>query len=199
MADARTVEYDTVGGRLRLPRPLLHTLAACAVGGPPPPAEEVAALESAGILVGGRPHVDLAELAQAVANPVVTIVVDRLAPAPAVTFPGWLDGHLAVFSLPQPDGSEEISAAPVTNVMAQLAGLTGLGPRPPATGHPPVRPRLHWRVTARWGTSRGRSVEAIDGGERGWWLVRPDGETVGTTATDLFRRLAALLPGDEDF
>jgi hypothetical protein len=135
---------------------------------------------------------------------VVRLTLDRLAPEPVVHCTGWCSGEEAALTLPQPDGGNEILIVPVAQLVAHLAALVGLGPRPDGSRQQqPEKPRLHWRIEATWhgpgGTLAGRVVAALDGGDAGWWLIPDDGgDARPTTATELFRRLCALLPVDAE-
>ena len=200
------VTADIAGGTLRLPRRLLVALAA--VSADPPVAvdpDDLDALRTAGLVQGEAVHPDVAAVAAAVARPAVRLRLDRLAPPPAVECAGWIAPGIAVLALPLPDGGDQVLAMPAADVAAQLAALAGLGPRPvaPDGSPPPQSPRLRWRVEARWfgegGVERARSVEAIDGAGRGWWLLGPATEPPAarpTSATALFRLLCRLLPTD---
>lgn len=202
------VTADIDGGTLRLPRRLLVALAAVAAD--PPVAVDpdgLDALRAAGLVQGEAVHPDVAAVAAAVARPAVRLRLDRLAPPPEVQCAGWVVPGLAVLALPLPDGGDGVLAVPAGEVVAQLAALAGLGPRPvaPDGSPPPESPRLHWRAEARWfgegGAERVRSVAAFDGEERGWWLLDPvtDPPTPRpTSATVLFRLLCRLLPTDDE-
>jgi hypothetical protein len=163
-------------------------------------------LRAARLVEGDALHPDIVELATVIARPAVRLSMDRLAPAPEVNCAGWVAPGLAVIALPLPGGVDDILAIPASEIVTHLAALAGLAPRPvaPADSAPPDRPRLHWRAEARWyghgGAESTRSVAALDGGEQGWWLLDPDANTRArpVSSTTLFRRLAALLPRDEE-
>ena len=170
-----------------------------------PTSQDIEMLRAAGLLAGDRAHSDVAELAAAVADPVVRLVVDRVVPPPAVRCPGWIGPGIAVLSLPQAQGPDEILAVPVSELVLHLSALISLGPRPAAVLPPPApeQVRLSFRISASWygpgGTPTERVVAGTDAGEVGWWLQDPDGsELIPVTATAIFRRLSALLPKDAE-
>lgn len=172
---------------------------------PAPGTAEVEALAALGLVTDGRPHADLTAVARTVAAPLIRLVVDRVAPPPAVRCPGWITPGLAVLALPQPSGRDQILAVPVSELVLRLAGLIGLSPRPPATASPPHPDavRLSFRLTARWygpeGAEAERELAGTDAGAEGWWLeARDSGALVPATPTIIFRRLSGLLPADPE-
>ena len=61
--------------------------------------------------------------------------------------------------------------------------------------------QIQWNLVAAWKGGR-RSIEVIDAGKRGLWVVtRLDtgDEVRPTTATEIWRQLVTLLPTDEEF
>ncbi len=171
----------------------------------PPTPEEVEALAGMGLVVDGRPHPDVDRLARTVAAPLVRLLVDRVAPPPAVRCPGWIAPGLAVLSLPQPTGPDQILAIPVSELVLRLAGLISLSPRPPAmvSAPPSGDLRLSFRLTATWwgpgGVEARRELAGVDAGAGGWWLEDPGGRGLGPASpTVIFRRLSGLLPKDAE-
>ena len=179
-----------------------HTSDEAEAPAPKPP--EVDALAALGLVVDGRPHPDFAALARTVAAPLVRLVVDRVAPPPAVRCPGWITPGLAVLALPNPAGTDQVLAVPTSEIVIRLAGLISLSPRPPATASaPPVSVRLSFRLTASWWGPEGvevrRELAGVDAGPGGWWLEDPAGAALAPAGpTLIFRRLSGLLPKDAE-
>ena len=171
---------------------------------PPPKQPELDALATLGLVVDGRPHPDFADLARTVAAPLVRLVVDRVAPPPAVRCSGWITPGLAVLALPHPSGTDQILAVPTSEIVLRLAGLISLSPRPRAraSAPPPDAVRLSFRLTTSWwgpgGVEVTREVAGVDAGD-GWWLEDPGGGSLSPAApSTIFRRLSGLLPKDAE-
>ena len=169
-----------------------------------PVPEEIDSLRAAGLIDGDQPHPNVAALAAAVADPVVRLVIERVAPPPAVRCPGWISSSVAVLALPQPQGPDKILAVPVSELVLHLAALISLGPRLPAATPPaPAQIRLSFRISASWygpgGVPTERRVSGADAGEEGWWLEEAGtGELAPVSATTVFRHLTTLLPDDAE-
>jgi hypothetical protein len=132
---------DLEAGTLHLSRRLLEALGAFsggATGRPDPPSgATVKALRGAGLLGPTGLHPTLLPIAAAVADPVVRLRFDHLAPGPIVECPGWVSPDVAVFAIPDDDnGLDEILAVGTTFLAARVAALVGLGPRPDAARLP---------------------------------------------------------------
>jgi hypothetical protein len=171
---------------------------------PAPEPPEVDALAALGLVIDGRPDPGFAALARTVATPLVRLVVDRVAPPPAVRCPGWITPGLAVLALPHPSGKDQVLAVPTSEIVLRLAGLISLSPRPPATGTaPPESIGLSFRLTAEWwgpaGVEVRRELTGVDAGPAGWWLEDPAGAALAPVSpTLIFRRLCGLLPKDAE-
>jgi hypothetical protein len=81
-------------------------------------------------------HDMLVPIAAAVADPLVRIVYHRLGPGPATESPGWITPDVTVLAVPGEDGLDEILSFGTSFLVARLAALVELGPRPDAAPLP---------------------------------------------------------------
>ena len=131
---------DAEAGTLQLSRSLLLALGAFSGGATgradPPSGVTVKALRAAGMLGPTGLHDMLVPIAAAVADPLVRIAFDHLGPGPATESPGWITPDVTVLAVPGEDGLDEILSFGTSFLVARLAALVGLGPRPGAAALP---------------------------------------------------------------
>jgi hypothetical protein len=127
---------DADAGTLQMTRSLLLALGAFSGGATgradPPSGVTVKALRSAGMLGPTGLHDMLVPIAAAVADPLVRITFDHLGPGSAAESPGWITPDVTVLAVPGEDGLDQILSFGTSFLVARIAGLVGLGPRPDA-------------------------------------------------------------------
>ncbi|HEY0398998.1 MAG TPA: hypothetical protein VGF00_11455, partial [Acidimicrobiia bacterium] len=127
---------DAEAGRLQMSRSLLLALGAFSGGATgradPPSGVTVKALRAAGMLGPTGLHDMLVPIAAAVADPLVRVTFDHLGPGPVADGPGWITPDVTVLAMAGDDGLDEILSFGTSFLVARIAGLVGLGPRPDA-------------------------------------------------------------------
>jgi hypothetical protein len=202
-------ELDAERGRLLIGEPTLRVLVAHAAD----PVDvalqgeeavrELAALQAAGVIAGGRAHPSVAGALAAMVRPeLCTLELSYSGKA----MQGWLTYDAAALLLPERDGGEgrrTLLALHPTVVPGALAALVDLGPRPAAgargprvyTPEPRVstpgapEPRVstpdsfpqvrrRWRLEATWrlpdGVTGGDGLEVLDSADGLWMLTTGD-------------------------
>lgn len=102
----------------------------------------VGLLERLGVVVGGRVDPAVEVLAGVIGAPLVRVAVKIGAPAPAVAEGrAWLGAGFGAYAWPGEDGLYELGPGLPSGAPVFVAGLVGLGPRPPSpvTGEVVVR------------------------------------------------------------
>ena len=134
------IVVDVEAGTLSVSRPLLLALGAFSGGATgradPPSGVTVKTLRAAGMLGPTGLHDMLVPIAAAVADPLVRITFDQLGPGPVTEGPGWITPDVTVLAVPGEDGLDEILSFGTSFLVARLAALVGLGPRPGAGALP---------------------------------------------------------------
>lgn len=134
------IVVDAEAGTLQVSRSLLLALGAFSGGATgradPPSGVTVKALRAAGMLGPTGLHDMLVPIAAAVADPLVRITFDHLGPGPATESAGWITPDVTVLAVPGEDGLDEILSFGTSFLVARLAALVGLGPRPDAARLP---------------------------------------------------------------
>ncbi len=169
-------------------------------------------LRAIGAVEGMALNAGIVPIAEAVRSPLVRLRLDFLGPAQPVVCPGWMDSRFAVLAVPRSGGVEDVKVAPTGFLPARLAGFTGLGPRPlndwSWDGDRSELDTLlsdlrqHWRVTTTW-NGGSRSLEVLDGGHAGLWVVRENDDHSSTsvrptTATEVWISLIETLPRSDE-
>ena len=184
------VEFDPERGRLLIGEEALRVLVAhtadpvaVAVEGA---VDELAALQAAGVISGGRAHPAVSEALAAIVRPDLSTL--ELSSS-GRSMRGWASYGAAALLLPEregDDGRRQLLAVHPTVLPATLAELVDLGPRPvPAAAEPIVYVpdaipdvRRRWRLDAAWklddGTSGGDGLEVIDTADGLWMLTTGD-------------------------
>ena len=130
------IVVDAEAGTLQVSRSLLLALGNFSGGatgrGDPPSGASVKALRAAGMLGPTGLHDMLVPIAAAVADPLVRIAFDHLGPGPVAESPGWITPDVTVLAVPGEDGLDEILSFGTSFLVARIAGVVGLGPRPDA-------------------------------------------------------------------
>jgi hypothetical protein len=130
------IVVDAEAGTLQMSRSLLLALGNFSGGatgrGDPPSGASVKALRAAGMLGPTGLHDMLVPIAAAVADPLVRITFDHLGPGAVTESPGWITPDVTVLAVPGEDGLDEILSFGTSFLVARLARLVGLGPRPDA-------------------------------------------------------------------
>jgi hypothetical protein len=185
------VEFDPERGRLLIGEETLHVLVghtadpvAVAVEGA---VDELAALQAAGVISGGRAHAAVSEALAAIVRPDLSTL--ELSSS-GQSMRGWASYGAAALLLPEregDDGRRQLLAVHPTVIPATLAGLVDLGPRLVRTNADPVvyvpdalpDVRRRWRLEAAWklddGTSGGDGVEVVDTADGLWMLTGDEG------------------------
>jgi hypothetical protein len=134
------IVVDAEAGTLQVSRSLLLALGAFSGGATgradPPSGVTVKALRAAGMLGPTGLHDMLLPIATAVADPLVRIAFDHLGPGPLAESAGWITPDVTVLAVPGEEGLDEILSFGTSFLVARIAGLVGLGPRPDATDLP---------------------------------------------------------------
>lgn len=130
------IVVDLEAGTLQLSRPLLLALGAFSGGATgradPPSGVTVKTLRAAGMLGPTGLHDLLVPIAAAVADPLVRLAFVHLGPGPMAESPGWITPDVTVLAVPGEDGLDEILSFGTSFLVARLAHLVELGPRPGA-------------------------------------------------------------------
>jgi hypothetical protein len=168
--------------------------------------EQLALLQSAGLISGGGSHPAIRGALAAIVRPDLCTV--ELAYG-GRSMQGWVSYDDAALLLPGTDGEERrrlISLHP-TLLPEALARLVDLGPRPRPAAVKPIpcddssigEVRRRWRLGATWtlddGTTGGAAVEVLDA-ETGLWLVHArDADLLAWPATPTFvwRQIVRLV------
>lgn len=170
---------------------------------------ELAALQGAGVIAGGRAHPSLAGALAAIVQPeLCTIELSHSGKA----MQGWLAYDAAALLLPSRSEGEPrrtLLALHPTVVPGALAALVDLGPRP-RTGAPEPRVytpeafpdvRRRWRLEAAWSlpgdVTGGDGLEVLDSADGLWMLTTGDegGQPIAwpVTATLVWRQLVRIV------
>jgi hypothetical protein len=185
---------------------------------------DLARLRAIGVVEGSALTAGIAPIAEAVRSPIVRLRLDFLGPGQQAVCPGWMDGRFTVVAVPAAGGVDDVKVAQTSFLPARLAAFTGLGPRPKSEwswegdrseldmllSEPGRSPdfvpgrelRQHWRVTMAW-SGGSRSLEVLDGGDTGLWLVRQHQASLATSVvpastTQVWVALIGTLPGYDE-
>jgi hypothetical protein len=147
---------------------------------------ELAALQAAGVISGGRAHPALAGAVAAIVRPeLCTLELSHSGKA----MQGWVSYDAAALLLPEAsgdDGRRALLAVHPTVLPVALAELVELGPRPVADGAAPVvylpdaidDVHRRWRLEAAWrledGAAGGDGLEVLDTASGLWMLTTGD-------------------------
>lgn len=128
--------FDATTGLLRLPALAVELLGRLAAGDDQQrltarAPDAFALLERLGVVEHGGLHPAVVALAEAIARPLVRMVVRVGPPAAPVEARAWLDAGFAAYARPV-DGILELAPGPPSGAPVFAAGLVDLGPRPPA-------------------------------------------------------------------
>ena len=195
---------DAEHGRLRIAEPTLTVLVAhtadpvaAALEGDE---EQLAALQAAGVIEGGRAHPAIAGALAAILRPELCTL--DLAYA-GRSMQGWCAAGGAALLLPAAEGDERRTLLQVhpTLLPEALARLVDLGPRPRPAAAAPVAPDTvgdvtrRWRLSAAWTLADGRhgggALEILDA-RSGLWLLQ-DELAWPVTPTFVWRHIVRLL------
>lgn len=209
---------DRRKGVLRIAEPTLATLVAHAADPVhaslqgPEAERQLALLQDAGIIRGGRSHPAIRDALRAIVRPELCTL--ELRSAGRLT-QGWVGyGAAALLRAPGEDGTRRLLQLHPTLLPEALARLVDLGPRPGPVDGAPVAfeedaftgVRRRWRLAAAWtlegGESGGAALEVLDA-DAGLWVLRAasgehdleDGalEALPVTATFVWRHIVRLL------
>jgi hypothetical protein len=168
--------------------------------------EQLALLQSAGVIRGGSSHPAIRGALAAIVRPdLSTLELDYA----GRSMQGWVSYDNAALLLPATgeDERRRLMALHPTLLPEALARLVDLGPRPrpPVTEPLPLgdaavgEVRRRWRLGATWtlddGTNGGAGIEVLDA-ETGLWLLHPgDDELLAwpVTPTFVWRQIVRLL------
>ncbi len=147
---------------------------------------ELASLQAAGVIAGGRAHPAVADAVAAIVRPeLCTLELSHSGKA----MQGWVSYDAAALLLPEAegdDGRRALLALHPTVLPAALADLVDLGPRPVADGAAPVvyvadaieDVHRRWRLEATWrledGAEGGDGLEVLDTASGFWMLTTGD-------------------------
>ena len=208
-------ELDEGGGRLLVGEATLRVLVAhaadpvdVALQGPDA-VRELAALQAAGVITGGRAHPALAGALAAIVRP--TVCTLELSQSGKAT-QGWVAHDAAALLLSERDdggGRRQLLALHPTVVPGVLAALVDLGPRSRTDATEPLAwtpdaiaaVTRRWRLEAAWvledGRSGGDGLEVLDTAERLWLLTTGDegGQPIAwpVTPTLVWRQIVRLV------
>lgn len=220
-------ELSVAEGRLIIGEPTLRVLVAHAadpvdaVLQGPEAVRELAALQAAGVIAGGRAHPAVAGALAAIVRPeICTLELSYSGKA----MQGWIAYDAAALLLPARDGGDgrrTLLALHPTVVPGAIAALVDLGPRPVAD--PSVRPPddlgprgvadvrepvphgavpgvvRRWRLEAAWrlagGVAGGDGLEVLDGADGLWLLTEGEGESIAwpVTPTLVWRHIVRVV------
>ena len=208
-------ELDEGGSRLLVGEETLRVLVAhaadpvdVALQGPDA-VRELAALQAAGVITGGRAHPALAGSLAAIVRPTIcTLELSQSRKA----MQGWVSHDAAALLLPERDdggGRRQLLALHPTVVPGVLASLVELGPRARSDAGEPLAwtpgaidgVTRRWRLEAAWvledGRSGGDGLEVLDTPDRLWLLTTGDegGQPIAwpVTPTLVWRQIVRLV------
>lgn len=204
-------ELDAAEGRLIIGEPTLRVLVAhaadpvdVALQGPEA-VRELAALQAAGVIAGGRAHPALAGALAAIVRPeICTLELSYSGKA----MQGWVAYDAAALLLPARDGGDgrrTLLAVHPTVVPGAIAAVVDLGPRPvadvrEALPHGAV-PRVvrRWRLEATWrlagDVTGGDGLEVLDSANGLWLLTAGEGQSIAwpVTPTLVWRHIVRVV------
>ena len=207
------VEFDPEHGRLVIGEETLRVLVAhtadpvavAAAGA----VDELAELQAAGVISGGRAHPAVAEALAAIVRPDLSTLELSYS---GKSMQGWASYGAAALLLPERedgDGRRVLLAVHPTVLPAALAQLVDLGPRSapedaaPVVYGPDAIPDVqrHWRLEAAWrlddGSTGGDGLEVLDAAAGLWMLTTGEegGQAIAwpVTPTLVWRHLVRIV------
>ncbi len=208
---AAAPELSAEEGRLIISEPTLRVLVAHAadpvdvVLQGPEAVRELAALQAAGVIAGGRAHPAVAGALAAIVRPeICTLELSYSGKA----MQGWIAYDAAALLLPARDGGDgrrTLLALHPTVVPGAIATLVDLGPRPLPEAREPVPhgavPAVvrRWRLEAVWqlagDVTGGDGLEVIDSADGLWLLTEGEGESIAwpVTPTLVWRHIVRVV------
>lgn len=203
---------DAAKRTLRIAEPTLATLVAHAADPVhaslegPESEQQLALLQAAGVIEGGRSHPAIRGALKAIVRPDLCTL--ELRSADRVT-QGWVGYEsAALLRAPEEDGTRRLLQLHPTLLPEALARLVDLGPRPraddasrvPFDEHAFAGIRRRWSLSAGWtledGTEGAAGLDVLDTDEGLWVLDQPDGEeptALPVTPTFVWRHIVRLL------
>jgi hypothetical protein len=168
--------------------------------------EQLALLQSAGVIQGGSSHPAIRGALAAIVRPELCTLELTYA---GRSMQGWVSASDAALLMPAGDDDERrrLMQLHPTLLPDVLARLVDLGPRPRPAAAEPVpyedgavgEVRRRWRLGATWtledGTTGGDGLEVLDA-ETGLWVLAPsDGELLAwpVTPTFVWRHMVRLV------